>query len=296
MRQQALSLIALTVALASPGFSQDPVTIGVLEWSKCSPQAPETVSARLLFQQQGAQWIALTDPQDSQDHARQSWVVAFDGRNLGSVVTLNNGLPGKGDRTHARDHLLQLASEQPPPHVRNISGTFSREGSWCGPSRWRPLVLVSQANVSDPQRWRPFKPDSSARRALFKTFRAVGDTLLMCPKGPDRSAQAWEYGPSDLAFEKSYHDTLGHQLLSLRLKEPANACEFTAGPEWSAHWFLVAQDTLYLASELELVDAGDYDGDGDSEVLFWHTGYDEDGYTLFYDHLRKRVDYWWHHH
>ena len=87
MRQPALSLIALTVALASPGFSQDPaVTIGVLEWSKCSPQAPETVSARLLFQQQGAQWIALTDPQDSQDHARQSWVLAFDGRNLGSVV------------------------------------------------------------------------------------------------------------------------------------------------------------------------------------------------------------------
>src|SRR6266496_889070 len=134
MRQQALSLIALTVALASPGFSQDPVTIGVLEWSKCSPQAPETVSARLLFQQQGAQWIALTDPQDSQDHARQSWVVAFDGRNLGSVVTLNNGLPGKGDRTHARDNLLQLAFDHPPPHLSNFICTFSREVSWCVPS------------------------------------------------------------------------------------------------------------------------------------------------------------------
>jgi len=115
VRKQALSLIALTVAVASPGFSQDPaVTIGVLEWSKCSPQAPEAVSARLLFQQQGGQWTALTDPQDSQDHARQPRVVAFDGRNLGSVVTLDYGLRGKGDRTHARDPLpnqrLKLAA------------------------------------------------------------------------------------------------------------------------------------------------------------------------------------------
>ncbi len=58
----------------------------------------------------------------------------------------------------------------------------------------------------------------------------------------------------------------------------------------------MGHDTLYLGSQLELVDAGDYDGDGQSEVLFWHSAYNEDGYTLFYDQFRKRLDYWWTYH
>jgi hypothetical protein len=51
-----------------------------------------------------------------------------------------------------------------------------------------------------------------------------------------------------------------------------------------------------LGSELSLVDAGDYDADGESELLFWYSGYNQDGYTLLFDGLRKQVSYRWKYH
>jgi len=47
---------------------------------------------------------------------------------------------------------------------------------------------------------------------------------------------------------------------------------------------------------LELVDVGDYDGDSKSEAIFFVSGYDEDGYALFYDCFKKSVWYTWHYH
>ena len=47
---------------------------------------------------------------------------------------------------------------------------------------------------------------------------------------------------------------------------------------------------------MELVDAGDYDGDGRSELLFWRGGYNRDGYVLVFDELRQKVEYTWSYH
>ena len=51
-----------------------------------------------------------------------------------------------------------------------------------------------------------------------------------------------------------------------------------------------------MGRDLTLVDAGDYDENGASELLFWHSSDNEDGYTLVYDGLRKHVDYYWRYH
>ena len=40
-----------------------------------------------------------------------------------------------------------------------------------------------------------------------------------------------------------------------------------------------------------LVDAGDYDNDGKSEVLFSIAGYDRGGYELFYDDFQKHASF-----
>ena len=47
---------------------------------------------------------------------------------------------------------------------------------------------------------------------------------------------------------------------------------------------------------LSLVDAGDYDADGKSELIFFLSGYNEDGYALFYDSNRKSVRWTWSYH
>jgi len=288
-----ISLIFTSAALAQ----ESAVTVGVLESSQCSPDSSVTVAARALFEYREGRWIALTHPEASEaaERSQGAWVVAFDGRNLGSVLTVDTGFHSQHAENYTRDHVLLLVPGRSVPRSINAHGAF-RGWHSCFHDPGRPLVLVSLPNFRDPQRWRPFQPDASARPALFARFRAAVDTVVVCPDGDAKPAQAWRYGPSDLVFDKSYQDSLRYKLIALRLKVPDNACEFTAGPEWSAHWFFVGQDTLHLASELELVDAGDYDGDGQSEVLFWHSGHNEDGYTLFYDQFRKRVDYWWTYH
>jgi len=290
--------VTLSLSFAVAGLAQqNSVTVGVLEWSQCAADSPVTVTARALFRHRGDQWIALTHPEASEaaERSQRAWVVAFDGRSLGSVLTVDTGYHSKYAENYTRDHVLPLVPHRSVPRIINVDKAFEGWSS-CMHRPARPLVLVSLPHFRDPQHWRRFQPDSSGRQALFGRFRAAVDTVVVCPNGDDKPAQVWRYGPSDLVFDKSYQDTLGHSLLALRLKQPPNACEFTAGPVWSGHWFLAGHDTLYLASQLELVDAGDYDADGQSEVLFWHSGYNEDGYTLFYDHWRQRVDYWWSYH
>lgn len=48
---------------------------------------------------------------------------------------------------------------------------------------------------------------------------------------------------------------------------------------------------------LELLDAGDYDDDGKSKVIFFLTQpEDTDGYVLFYDDFKKQVENTWTYH
>ncbi len=56
-------------------------------------------------------------------------------------------------------------------------------------------------------------------------------------------------------------------------------------------WFMVdPQKTIrFLGDDMWLVDAGDYDNDGKSEVLFAIDGYNRGGYELFYDDFKKHV-------
>ncbi len=73
-------------------------------------------------------------------------------------------------------------------------------------------------------------------------------------------------------------------------------CDGPRDDAWATHWFLIGDAIQFLGVNLSLVDVGDYDADGTAEVLFWYSGYNSDGYSLFYDGLQKRVDYLWNYH
>ena len=66
MSRLAAIWVTLSFILAVPGPAQEStVVVGVLEWSRCPPDSPVTVSARALFRLRGAEWIALTHPEAS---------------------------------------------------------------------------------------------------------------------------------------------------------------------------------------------------------------------------------------
>ena len=70
------------------------------------------------------------------------------------------------------------------------------------------------------------------------------------------------------------------------------------GPEWGPHWFIVDRSgaAKFLGSDLLLVDAGDYDGDGRTELVFRKSGYDYDGYVLFFDGFARSAEFGWSYH
>lgn len=65
---------------------------------------------------------------------------------------------------------------------------------------------------------------------------------------------------------------------------------------WLVHLFAVTTCARFIARGLTLIDAGDYDGDGASELVFWYSGYNSDGYVLLRADLRRRVEYLWSYH
>jgi hypothetical protein len=104
------------------------------------------------------------------------------------------------------------------------------------------------------------------------------------------------YHAEDLRISSAYQDRAGRKLVAMVLPFEERCDGPWEGP-WSARWFLViGNEVRYLGTNLDLVDAGDYDADGSSEIVFWYSAYNEDGYALLHDRLEKRSDFRWRYH
>jgi hypothetical protein len=156
-------------------------------------------------------------------------------------------------------------------------------------------VLVTPANFRDPDKWTAFSPAASVRDRLFREFKKVAGSADRCPKDPEKSIP-FAYTAANVVVDAAYRDRAGRVLIALQLDARLNSCDGLPGDEWSAHWFLLDNGIHVLGVSLELVDAGDYDADGKSEVLFWSSGYNEDGYVLFYDGFARHEDFFWSYH
>ncbi len=68
----------------------------------------------------------------------------------------------------------------------------------------------------------------------------------------------------------------------------------TNGPAddpFAMQWFVITPqgEMRWLGSNMWLVDANDYSGDGKSEVVFALNDYDRGGYRLYYDDFRQHA-------
>ena len=287
------SLLLLTVVLnALSAQAAAPVLVGVLEQPQCRRDVKTSV--RVLFSKQEGQWVGLGSAKATRgiDISKLTWTVTADGRSLGLVRTTDPGFDNSYAWTYPRDRLLEISDGQSIPRIANIDKRFS---GWCDEPSDRPLVVVSEPNFRDPNGWRQFRSAPIYRQILFELFKANAGTALNCRSAED-SGEVFNYGIDDLTLHEAYQDHLGRKLISVSLKQDLNKCDGPPDKAWWKHWFFVDKTTRYVGSELELVDVGDYDADGISELIFWHSGYNEDGYTMYYDEFRKRVDYYWNYH
>jgi hypothetical protein len=136
------------------------------------------------------------------------------------------------------------------------------------------------------------------RRRLFPAFKAKAGRVARCPSDPE-SPVDFDYSVKDLEVLTGYVDARGRQLVAVGLAAKLNGCDGPTEPAWWANWFLVrrkGEAPALIGDGLWLVDAGDYDHDGRSEVLFWFSGYNRDGYVLYADDFGTRVEYLWNYH
>jgi hypothetical protein len=71
------------------------------------------------------------------------------------------------------------------------------------------------------------------------------------------------------------------------------------GDPLSEPWFFVSPNGTVrrIGSFMSLLDAGDYDNDGKSELVFFLSqGEDTDGFVLFDASLQKQASLTWHYH
>lgn len=271
---------------------ESPPIVSILEYPQCKEDS--TLAVRVLFTKAGVDWIPLDTRAASKalDLRDVLWTVAFDGRSLGSIRTTDPGFTTQYEWTYPRDRLLEVRRDQNIPKISNSKRLF---GGWCGSPIDRPLALVTPANYRDPDAWKPFSPGPSYRQMLFKEFKRAAGSAVRCPRDTEKPVP-FAYTANNVVIESGYQDQQGRKLVSLHLDHRLNKCDGPSGAEWATQWFLITSEAQALGSGLELVDAGDYDADGKSEVLFWYSGYDKDGYTLFYDGFRRHADFRWIYH
>ncbi|HEY2378281.1 MAG TPA: hypothetical protein VGH98_20050 [Gemmatimonadaceae bacterium] len=217
---------------------------------------------------------------------------------MGTLNTTDAGFEGD-DWTFRRDHSLDVTPGQRIPAIANRSHRFA---GWCKAPAVRPIVAVTSGHYADPDSWKPFQPSPPVIDSVFPAFRKIVGKAYTCrytvsAKGDSSEHNiVYRYTARDLVVVSAYRNSRGREIVGLRLRGGVEPCDGWMDPQLLNHWFLVGATPRPLGDEMDLVDAGDYDGDGKSELLFWRAGDDVDAYVLIYDDFSKQVEFYWNYH
>jgi hypothetical protein len=288
----ALGLTLLLAAKATATTDAQHLVLAVLEEPQC--QEDTALAARPLFAKRRSGWIALATEEAFRTVAstKMAWTVISDGQIHGRLTTVDPGPLNGPAWTYTRDHLLNLAPGQTVPASPNSEGDLA---GWCAAPNRRPLALLSRSSGRDARGWKAVRPPGELMPELFEAFRLQAGAARDCSSDAEQP-RPFSYGRSDVRISKSHEDRSGRRIVTLGLDARRNACDGPRESAWASHTFLVADGIKFLGTGLSLVDAGDYDGDGRAEILFWYSGYNEDGYSLLYDDFAGRVDFRWKYH
>ncbi len=282
--------------------SKSPVIVGIMEDNREElinwKQGPSKTRVILpLFEKQGNEWIPCSSPSGD-----VLWTIAFDGKEKGTIES----------HPSADTYSFDPNAYTPEPQAGQVLTIGKPSEKWSG---WentlfnRPLVLVANGNFKDPEQWKPFQPSTNELQVFRSDFRNEYPKVTNCDTNEELLPNPWKYKDSDIMVTSAYHSNQGNSLVNMFLQGghcgmldgPFIEQLFLFGPNNASTLITVTdskpslQDRGFLNEiSLYLVDAGDYDGDGKSEVIFFLSGYDQDGYVMFYDSFQKSVIYTWH--
>lgn len=256
----------------------------------------EKIGGRLVmpaFEKSNAEWHSVTHFLIRQ----VEWTAAFDGKNLGQVesqATSNEADQINSESSRAKQIILTPNADIPT--VGKPSKMFTGVSSLFGLAKVRrPLVVVSKPYYRDPDHWMPTRLPTEIARMVRQGFRNEYPHVGRCEH--EHVAETdWKFPDSALALPKAYASNKNSFLVAVRLN--AGDCGWGGHPDdpldsFVDQWFFVAADRSVrrIGGFEDLLDAGDYDNDGNSELIFFSTRSEKsDAYDLVYDSFRKSVD------
>jgi hypothetical protein len=151
----------------------------------------------------------------------------------------------------------------------------------------RPLVAVSKPNYRDPGQWKTAQLTPDLVKLVRSEFRKKYPKVSNCDNPDANNEKPWQ--DDNIKAVKAYSSNTGWEAVRVEL-EPYR-CDGPADDAFVDQWFSISpeREIRFLDKAMWLVDAGDYDSDGTSEIVFSLDDYDRGGYRLSYDHFKKEV-------
>ena len=266
-------LLMICIFLLSVSVRAEDVYLGILD----EPQMGGDVSAKIMFVKQGDQWrsAAFEFYRSGRfflpDFSNTNWTAAYQNRSLGNIKIID---PDPEQKLINPAHYIRskFFSVMGNPDIPKIPNTAKRFEGWNKTPENRPLVIVSKPNVADPENWQPVTADNHLKQLLYKPLRLVMGKFnaFRCPDGPFvNKSEPFHLSPGDIVIYSVYKNARNCQLVAIGLDQAKYGCDGPIRPEWRDHWFLIDGDEIdFLDQELTLVNTGDYDNDGKTELLF----------------------------
>lgn len=293
LRNILLTLLSISSVICWGGT---PIVIGVAEEKRNYDRTPVI---RALFKRQDDTWISLNNESDFEKSGlveKMSWSLVFDGRNIGSISSIDTTV-GSSLSSFTRDKYLAIENEGKFPKLGNKEKRF---WNWSGLPENRPIAVNSHPYYKDKEAWKRIRDTEDLRvlrGKVFSTLKPLVGKAFHCNGAPNWKRSAIEFKVDNSEIYKAYRNKFGSYIVSsgLALKHRSE-CDGILDKSKLPIWFYIDQEIKLIGYELDLVEAADFDNDGQVEFLFQHSGYNEDGYTLFESKFTSRFDYYWKYH
>ena len=287
----ASAAFALGMSSSAMAAPDDTVIVGILEEHPSDTNA-KPVFVRAVFHKTGAAWAAY-DPACAKGACfprETNWTVGFDGRAVGQVRAV----------TPAAWEMISdvgrqsLAPGARAPFVGERSEKFT---GWAGGPVHRPLVSTSSTHVADPEGWKAAALPAPLDKAVRDRMRAKFPKAERCASAEENTPAPWAYQDGDLVVDGGYASKSGWRIARVSLKADDYRCDGplpdTGESPFSAMSVAIspAGAMTELGFDMQLLDAGDYDANGRSELVFMFSHYNADGYKLFANDFSEQASF-----
>ncbi|GEM_PF-3364721 len=260
---------------------------------------------RLAFVKTADGWAAICDASREKNAgcrfdagAPSQWIVSARGKTIAQITA-----KGWLDMDYSSETgLLAIISGMPAR-----SGKRSHDFAGWNDNPVYPPLVATNVTPGKGGRWTSVYPEKMPLAVILPVLKKQVAEIPDCTNGgqDDPPRKGRPPGTGDIRVFETWQTKNGELLVGASIKpELVRKCDYTA--DSLADVWLYENDGEEPARPLpaliqpetthRLVAIGDFAGDGNEEALFWLSGYDEDGFVLYYDHFRKAAKFAWTYH